>query len=131
MVPPLLFTPLRPAQMDVIVDNSTVNTGRKHPPMPRAAASSIQPKYTHCSQKIYDIQEGRLLTLTGDGSARWRETNTPVTKSASFQVSEVTSLRGAGAALVKGVTVSANGEARKNARLREVIVAEGSFVVWW
>lgn len=100
--------------------------------MPRnPAAANVQPKYPHCSMRVADIRENRLLTMTGDGGARWRETNTPVTKPISLNIIEVTQLRGAGAALVRGMTVGTGGEARKNAREREVIVAEGSFVVWW
>lgn len=83
------------------------------------------------SVRIFDVLPGRLLTLTTKGNARWNDTFAPVIRPTSLRVSEVIPLRGAAAALVTGVPVRNNGTSAEGKEAREVIVSEGSFVVWW
>lgn len=94
---------------------------------------SLTPKYDHCGQRIFDIEVGRLLTLTGTGIAKWYETGDAIkeSKSMAISVTEVTQLRGARAAIVKGYPVNGNGMLRKNGTQRQWLVSEGAFVVWW
>lgn len=92
---------------------------------------ALAPKYDHSGQKIFDIEPTRLLTLTGAGVAKWYETGDVIKKSMSITVTEVTQLRGARAAIVKGFQVNGNGLIRKNGSERQWLVSEGAFIVWW
>ena len=94
-------------------------------------ARTIAPRYEHCGQGIFDIKPERLLTLTGTGVVTWFETGDPIKKSMSISVTEVTQLRGARAAIVKGFQTNGNGMIRKNGSEKQWLVSEGAFVVWW
>lgn len=89
------------------------------------------PRYQQSSPRAWDIKPDRLVTFIGDGTARWRDTGAPITKQISLQVIEASHLKGARAALVKGLPVNSNGQPRRGAVEREAVAPEGSFIVWW
>lgn len=92
---------------------------------------SLSPKYAHCGQKIGQIEQGRLLTLTETRNVRHYDSGESVRKLMSIKVEEVTQLTGARAAVITGTSVTNSGEPRKNGVKHKLLVAEGSFVVWW
>ena len=87
--------------------------------------------YQHCGRKIKELEIQRLLTFTGQGSVRNFETGLPTNPGSSISLTEVSELRGTGAAVVEGVPVNRDGSLRKNGNPRRLIVSEGSFLVWW
>lgn len=106
------------------------------PQSPRAEEVTVPgmqttPTYDHYTQRVCDIEVGRLLTLTGEGNAQVFRTGDRIRKPLSIRIIEVTKLPGARAAIVKGMPVTGNGEQRKNGTMRHLLVAEGSFLVCW
>lgn len=89
------------------------------------------PRPRNSSFRVSDIEVGRLITLTSLGVAHWNDTRAPVIKPCSLRVLGVIHLRGAAASLVSGLVVRNNGTVAGVKKPREVVVQEGSFVVWW
>lgn len=89
------------------------------------------PTYQHCGRKIKDLETERLLTFTDGGSVCSYTTGQPIKKRISLSLTEVSELRGTGAAVVEGIPVNRGGTPRKNGNPRRLIVTEGSFLVWW